>query len=188
MVNLINSRDAKHIVTIENPIEFVHEMRRSLVSQREVGTHVDTFATALRSALREDPDIIFVGEMRDLETITLALQAAETGHLVISTLHTSSAAKTISRIVDVFPAEQQAHIRTVLADILEGVVAQELVANRHGGRSLVVEVLQATSAVRALIREGKMHHIEHVIQTGASFGMRSRQGSIRLLQEVGLLG
>lgn len=187
LLDLMNARDSKHIVTIENPIEFVHTNRRCLVSQREVGTHVDSFSGALRSALREDPDIIFVGEMRDLETIRLALQAAETGHLVISTLHTSSAAKTVARIVDVFPAEQQAQIRAVLADSLEGVVAQELVVNRCGSRSLVAEVLLATPAVRSLIREGKTHHLEHVLDTSASSGMRSRAASIRLLRDQGLI-
>jgi twitching motility protein PilT len=125
--------------------------------------------------------------MRDLETIRLALQAAETGHLVISTLHTSSAAKTVARIVDVFPAEQQSHIRSVLADTLEGIIAQELVVNRGGGRSLVAEVLIATSAVRSLIREGKTHHVEHVLDTSASCGMRSRAASVRLLRDQGLI-
>jgi twitching motility protein PilT len=186
-VDLINRRDPKHIVTIENPIEFLHADRRSRVSQREVGTHVSSFSDALRSALREDPDIIFVGEMRDLETIRLALQAAETGHLVISTMHTSSAAKTVARVVDVFPAEQQPQIRSILADTLEGIIAQELVVNRQGTRSLVAEVLLATPAVRALIREGKSHHIEQVIQTSASIGMRSREASVRLMQESGIL-
>jgi twitching motility protein PilT len=125
--------------------------------------------------------------MRDLETIRLALQAAETGHLVISTLHTSSAAKTVARIVDVFPAEQQAQIRAVLADTLEGIIAQDLIVNRHGGRSLVPEVLLATPAIRSLIREGKTHHIEHVLDTSASSGMRSRVASLRLLREQGLI-
>ncbi len=185
IIDEIARRDAKHIVTIENPIEFLHETKRSLVSQREVGTHVESCATALRAALREDPDIIFVGEMRDVETIRLALQAAETGHLVISTLHTASAAKTVARVVDVFPAEQQAQIRAVLADTLEGVISQELVLNRQGGRSLVCEVLIATAAVRSLIREGKTHHIEHVLQTSASSGMCSRDASRRYLRELG---
>jgi len=187
MIDLISARDAKHIVTIENPIEFVHSGKRSLVSQREVGTHVESFSSALRSALREDPDIIFVGEMRDLETIRLALQAAETGHLVISTLHTSSAAQTVSRIIDVFPAEQHSQIRTLLAETLEGIIAQELIVNTHGGRSLVSEVLVATTSVRALIREGKTHHIDHVLSTSASGGMRSRAASVRALREQGLV-
>jgi len=187
LLDLINGRDTRHIVTIENPLEFLHANRSCLVSQREVGIHVRSFSDALRSALREDPDIIFVGEMRDLETIRLALQAAETGHLVISTLHTSSAAKTVARIVDVFPSEQQPQIRAILADTIEGIVAQELVVNRQGGRSLVAETLIATPAVRSLIRDGKTHHIEHVIQTSASVGMRSREASIRLLREIGLL-
>ena len=187
MIDLINKRDAKHIVTIENPIEFVHSAKRSLVSQREVGVHVDSFSSALRSALREDPDIIFVGEMRDLETIRLALQAAETGHLVISTLHTSSAAKTVSRIIDAFPPEQHLQIRTLLAETLEGIVAQELVSNRHGERSLVSEVMIATTPIRALIREGKTHHIDHVMQTSVTTGMVTRELSVRRLREQGLL-
>lgn len=187
LIDLINRRDSKHIVTVENPIEFLHANRSCLVSQREVGAHVRSSSEALRSALREDPDIIFVGEMRDLETIRLALQAAETGHLVISTLHTCSAAKTVARIVDVFPAEQQPQVRALLADTLEGIVAQELVANRQGGRSLVAEVLLATPGIRSLIREGKTHHIEHSIQTSASIGMRSREMSERVLRDLELL-
>lgn len=185
LIDQIAKRDPKHIVTIESPIEFVFESERALVSQREVGTHVATCAHALRAALREDPDVIFVGEMRDLETIQLALIAAETGHLVISTLHTSSAAQTIARIVDVFPAEQQPQVRNALSETLEGIVAQELVVNRRGGRSVVSEVLIATPAVRALIREGKTHHVEHVLQTSAGSGMMTREMSLRGLQERG---
>jgi twitching motility protein PilT len=185
LIDQITKRDPKHIVTIEHPIEFVFESERALVSQREVGTHVASWAHALRAALREDPDVIFVGEMRDLETIQLALVAAETGHLVISTLHTSSAAHTIARIVDVFPAEQQPQVRAALAETLEGIVAQELVVNRRGGRSVVSEVLIATPAVRALIREGKAHHVDHVLQTSAGSGMVTREMSIRGLQERG---
>lgn len=187
ILDRINTRDSKHIVTIEDPIEFVLGSRRSLVSQREVGTHVASFSDALRSSLREDPDIIFVGEMRDLETVRLALQAAETGHLVISTLHTSSVTKTIARIVDLFPAEQQPQVRAALADTIEGIIAQDLVVNRLGDRSLVAEVLVATSAVRSLIREGKAHHLEHVLDTSASSGMRSRAASVRLLREQGVV-
>jgi twitching motility protein PilT len=185
LIDQIAKRDPKHIVTIEHPIEFVFESDRALVSQREVGTHVASCAHALRAALREDPNVIFVGEMRDLETIQLALIAAETGHLVISTLHTSSAAQTIARIVDVFPAEQQPQVRAALAETLEGIVAQELVVNRRGGRSVVSEVLVATPAVRALIREGKTHHVDHVLQTSAGSGMLTREMSIRGLQERG---
>ena len=176
----INRRDASHIVTIEDPIEFVHESQRSLVSQREVGTHTASFSHALRAALREDPDVIFVGEMRDLETVRLALQAAETGHLVISTLHTASAAKTISRIIDVFPAEQQSQVRLILAEALEGVVSQELVVTA-GGRAVVSEVLVATPSVRALIRDGKTHQLEHVMQTSRGVGMQTREVALRSL-------
>ena len=187
LLDTINRHQPSHIITIEDPIEYVHESRCSLVSQREVGTHTSSFSHALRSALREDPDVIFVGEMRDLETMRLALQAAETGHLVISTLHTSSAAKTISRVVDVFPAEQQAIIRMMLAESIEGIVSQELVARSGGGRVVVSEVLVATPGVRSLIRDGKTHQLEHVMQTSSEVGMQTRETSVRSLRARGLL-
>src|SRR5712672_805238 len=154
MIQTINEKQQAHIITIEDPIEFVHENRRSLISQRELASHTKSFGAALRAALREDPDIILVGEMRDLETISLAITAAETGHLVFGTLHTNSAAKTVDRIIDVFPADRQAQIRTMLAESLRGVVAQQLLRRADGkGRVAAYEVLVATQAVRSLIRE-----------------------------------
>ena len=188
LLDVINRTQASHIVTIEDPIEYVHESQCSLVSQREVGTHTHSFSHALRSALREDPDVIFVGEMRDLETIRLALQAAETGHLVISTLHTASAAKTIARVVDVFPAEQQSMVKMMLAEAVEGIVSQELIARAGGGRVVVSEVLIATPGVRSLIRDGKTHQLEHVMQTSSGSGMQTRETALRTLRARGLLG
>lgn len=187
MLGRINQNDARHIVTIEDPIEFLHQSKRSLVSQRQVGAHTASFADALRAALREDPDVIFVGEMRDLETIRLALQAAETGHLVISTLHTSSASKTIARIIDVFPAEQQAHVRAVLSETLEGVIAQELVPAVGKGMVVVSEVLVATPAVRSVIRDGKTHQLDNIMQTSLGVGMQSREACLRSLQSAGMI-
>jgi twitching motility protein PilT len=188
LLDVINRSSESHIVTIEDPIEYVHESVRSLVSQREVGTHTKSFSQALRSALREDPDVIFVGEMRDLETVRLTLQAAETGHLVISTLHTAGAAKTVARVVDVFPAEQQAMVRMMFAEAVEGIVSQELVVCNGGGRVVVSEVLVATSSVRSLIRDGKTHQLEHVMQTSSGVGMQTREASLRSLRARGLLG
>jgi twitching motility protein PilT len=188
ILDTINRHEASHIVTIEDPIEFVHESQRSLVSQREVGVHTASFSHALRAALREDPDVIFVGEMRDLETVRLALQAAETGHLVISTLHTASAAKTITRIIDVFPAEQQPQVRMILSEAVEGIVSQELVVAPGRGRVVVSEVLVATPSVRALIRDGKTHQLEHVMQTSSGAGMQTREACLRLLRSRGVFG
>jgi twitching motility protein PilT len=172
MIDYINESKQNHILTVEDPIEFVHESKRSLINQREV--HRDTlgFNEALRSALREDPDVILVGELRDLETISLALTAAETGHLVFGTLHTNSAAKTIDRIIDVFPAGQQQQIRTMLSESLRGVVAQTLFTRADGqGRVAAYEVLRNTKAIANLIREGKLHQIPSAMQTGAAHGM-----------------
>src|ERR1700741_847200 len=173
MINYINDNRPDHIITIEDPIEFVHESKRSLINQREV--HRDTlgFSEALRSALREDPDVILVGEMRDLETISLALTAAETGHLVFGTLHTSSAPKTIDRIIDVFPAGQQGQIRTMLSESLEAIVAQTLVKKKGGGRVAACEILIGAPAVRNLIREAKLHQIQSMMQTGQRLGMQT---------------
>jgi twitching motility protein PilT len=187
LLDTINQEQARHILTIEDPIEYVHSPKRSLVSQREVGTHTASFPQALRSALREDPDVLFVGEMRDLETIRLALQAAETGHLVISTLHTASAAKTIARVVDVFPAEQQGMVRMILAEAIEGIVSQELIPRVGGGRVVVSEVLTAPPGVRALIRDGKTHQLEHVMQTSSGAGMQTREASLRGLRARGVV-
>lgn len=172
MIHSINMSREAHILTVEDPIEFVHPNLKSLVNQREVGAHTKSFANALKAALREDPDIILVGELRDLETISLALTAAETGHLVFGTLHTNSAAKTIDRIIDVFPAGQQSQIRTMLAESLRGVVAQTLFTRADGqGRVAAFEIMRNTKAIANLIREGKIHQIHSAIQTGSAFGM-----------------
>jgi twitching motility protein PilT len=187
MVDLVNSTWDGHILTIEDPVEFVHESKRCLVNQREVGAHTGSFSAALRSALREDPDVILVGEMRDLETIALALTAAETGHLVFGTLHTSSAPKTIDRIIDVFPAAQQSQIRTMLAESLEAVVAQRLLKKQGGGRIAACEVLVGTTAVRNLIREGKLHQIPSMMQTGQQQGMVTFDAAIADLQKRGVV-
>jgi twitching motility protein PilT len=172
LVNEINMTRESHIITVEDPIEFVHTNIKSLVNQREVGSHTKSFANALKAALREDPDILLVGEMRDLETISLALTAAETGHVVFGTLHTNSAAKTIDRIIDVFPAGQQQQIRTMLAESLRGVVAQTLFSRADGqGRVAAYEILRNTKAISNLIREGKVHQIASAMQTGSAHGM-----------------
>ncbi|MBL7670164.1 MAG: type IV pilus twitching motility protein PilT [Bdellovibrionaceae bacterium] len=172
MIHEINLTREAHIITVEDPIEFVHQNVKSLVNQREVGSHTKSFANALKAALREDPDILLVGELRDLETISLALTAAETGHLVFGTLHTNSASKTIDRIIDVFPAGQQQQIRTMLAESLRGVVAQALFSRADGqGRVAAFEILKNTKAVANLIREGKVHQIASAMQTGSRSGM-----------------
>jgi twitching motility protein PilT len=165
------TKDA-HIITVEDPIEFVHQNIKCLINQREVGSHTKSFANALKSALREDPDIMLVGELRDLETISLALTAAETGHLVFGTLHTNSAAKTIDRIIDVFPEGQQSQIRTMLAESLRGVIAQTLFSKADGqGRVAAYEIMRCTKAIGNLIRENKIHQIPSQIQTGQKSGM-----------------
>jgi twitching motility protein PilT len=172
LIHTINQEQQAHIITIEDPIEFVHDNHRCLISQREIASHTKSFSTALRAALREDPDIILVGEMRDLETIQLAITAAETGHLVFATLHTNSAIKTIDRVIDVFPEGQQTQIRVMLSESLRGVVAQALLPRPdRQGRVPVVEVLVNVPAVANLIREGKTHQIASVMQTGRAHGM-----------------
>jgi twitching motility protein PilT len=174
MINHINQTTPCHILTLEDPLEFIHEPVKAMISQREIGGHTESFASALRAALREDPDVILVGEMRDLETIQLAISAAETGHLVFGTLHTNSAAKTVDRIIDVFPADRQAQIRTMLAESLRGVIAQQLPKRADGkGRCGAYEVLVATPAVRSLIREQKTFQIVSAIGTGRKDGMQT---------------
>lgn len=174
MIHEINMNSESHIITVEDPIEFVHQNIKSVINQREVGSHTKSFSNALKAALREDPDILLVGELRDLETISLALTAAETGHIVFGTLHTNNAAKTIDRIIDVFPSGQQAQIRTMLSESLRGVVAQTLFPRADGqGRVAAYEILKSTKAVANLIREGKIHQIPSAIQTGSSSGMVS---------------
>jgi twitching motility protein PilT len=174
MVNHVNENEYAHILTVEDPIEFVHEAKKCLINQREVGPHTLSFANALRSALREDPDVILVGEMRDLETIRLALTAAETGHLVFATLHTSSAAKTIDRIVDVFPAAEKEMVRSMLSESLRAVISQTLLKTKDGnGRVAAHEIMIGTPAIRNLIRENKVAQMYSAIQTGQNFGMQT---------------
>lgn len=174
MVNHVNENLYGHILTVEDPIEFVHDAKRCLINQREVGPHTLSFTNALRSALREDPDIILVGELRDLETIRLALTAAETGHLVFGTLHTSSAAKTIDRIIDVFPAAEKEMVRAMLSESLKAVISQSLLKTRDGaGRIAAHEIMIGTPAIRNLIREAKIAQMNAAIQTGASVGMQT---------------
>jgi len=173
MVNHLNENEFGHVLTVEDPIEFVHESKKCLVNQREVGPHTLSFSNALRSALREDPDAILVGEMRDLETIRLALTAAETGHLVFGTLHTSSAAKTIDRIVDVFPGDEKDMVRSMLSESLRAVISQTLLKRIGGGRAAAHEIMIGTPAIRNLIREGKIAQMYSSIQTGGSAGMQT---------------
>ncbi len=181
MIDLINSEYEGHILTVEDPIEFVHRSKKCLVNQREVGPHTQSFNNALRAALREDPDIILVGEMRDLETIQLALTAAETGHLVFGTLHTSSAPKTVDRIIDVFPPNQQAQVRAMFAESIQAIITQTLCKKVGGGRAAALEILIGTTAVRNLIREGKIHQIPSVMQTSQNVGMQTLEMHLKEL-------
>ena len=187
MLDYINSNKYHHILTIEDPIEFVHESKKCLINQREV--HRDTlgFSEALRSALREDPDIILVGEMRDLETIRLALTAAETGHLVFGTLHTTSAAKTIDRVVDVFPAEEKSMVRSMLSESLQAVISQTLLKKTGGGRVAAHEIMIGTPAIRNLIREDKVAQMYSAIQTGGALGMQTLDACLKTLVSKGLV-
>ncbi|MDP1932848.1 MAG: type IV pilus twitching motility protein PilT [Gammaproteobacteria bacterium] len=187
MMDYVNNTRYEHILTIEDPIEFVHESKKCLVNQREV--HRDTlgFAEALRSALREDPDIILVGELRDLETIRLALTAAETGHLVFGTLHTTSAAKTIDRIIDVFPAAEKAMVRSMLSESLQAVISQALLKKNGGGRVAAHEIMIGTPAIRNLIREDKVAQMYSAIQTGSSYGMKTLDQCLKELVQKGTI-
>lgn len=179
MIDLIDNERYLHVLTIEDPIEYVYRGNKCLINQRELGPHTKSFANALRAALREDPDVILIGEMRDLETISLALTAAETGHLVFGTLHTNSAAETINRVVDVFPADQQDQIRAQFSDAIIGVISQRLLPTQDGrGRVAAMEVMVATSAIRNLIREGKTHQISSIIQTGGKYNMQTMDQSL----------
>src|SRR5512145_741319 len=187
MVNHINENEQGHILTIEDPIEFVHESKKCLINQREVGPHTLSFSNALRSALREDPDVILVGEMRDLETIRLALTGAETGHLVFGTLHTSSAAKTIDRIVDVFPAAEKEMVRAMLSESLRAVISQTLLKRIGGGRIAAHEIMIGTPAIRNLIREGKIAQMYSSIQTGQAQGMQTLDQNLQELMMKGLI-
>ena len=181
MIDHINDNRFEHILTIEDPVEFVHRSKRCLINQREVHRDTQGFAPALRSALREDPDVILVGEMRDLETIRLALTAAETGHLVFGTLHTTSAAKTVDRIIDVFPGDEKAMVRSMLSESLQAVISQTLLKRQGGGRVAAHEILIATSAVRNLIREDKVAQIYSSLQTGGNLGMQTLDSALSRL-------
>ncbi len=182
MIDLINTEEKGHIITIEDPIEFVHATKNCLVNQRELGPHTHSFANALRSALREDPDVMLVGEMRDLETISLAITAAETGHLVFGTLHTSGAPKTIDRIVDVFPAAQQNQVRSMLSESIQAVITQALFRRKDGrGRVAGFEIMTGTPAIRNLIRENKIAQIPSIMQTSRGAGMQTMEASVKEL-------
>jgi twitching motility protein PilT len=187
MVDKINNERAQHIITIEDPIEFTHRSKKSVIVQREVHYDTYSFSAALRSALREDPDVVLVGEMRDLETIASAITIAETGHLVFATLHTNSAAQSIDRMIDVFPPHQQPQIRSQLSNILMAICSQRLVPAIGGGRLAAAEILVATPAVRNIIREGKTHQLDAVIQTGAEYGMQSMDKNLVTMIHAGTI-
>src|SRR5579884_3313451 len=187
MIGKINSERAAHIITIEDPIEYTHRSQKAVIAQREVHYDTYSFSAALRSALREDPDVVLIGEMRDLETIASAITIAETGHLVFATLHTNSASQSIDRMIDVFPPHQQPQIRAQLSNILMAIVSQRLIPAIGGGRIAAAEILVATPAVRNIIREGKSHQLEAVIQTGAEFGMQSMDKTLVALIHEGTI-
>jgi twitching motility protein PilT len=187
MINHINCNDYAHILTVEDPIEFVHESQKSLINQREIKRDTHGFNEALRSALREDPDVILVGEMRDLETIRLAMTAAETGHLVFGTLHTTSAAKTIDRIIDVFPAAEKDMVRAMLSESLQAVISQTLLKKIGGGRVAAHEIMVGTAAIRNLIREAKVAQMYSAIQTGRKDGMQTLDQNMKELVDKGLV-
>ena len=186
MIDDINRREKGHIITIEDPIEFVHTKQQCLISQREIGTHTTGFGAALHSALREDPDVILVGELRDLETMSTAITAAEMGILVMATLHTNGAAPTVDRMVNAFPSDKQSHVRTMLSTSLRGVISQQLLQKAGGnGRVAAQEILINTPASANLIRQGKLDQLETVMQSGAQFGMRTMDMAIQLLLDSG---
>jgi len=187
MIDKINTEKAHHIITIEDPIEFTHKSKKSVLVQREVHYDTFSFSAALRSSLRQDPDVVLIGEMRDLETIASAITIAETGHLVFATLHTNSAAQSIDRMIDVFPAHQQPQIRAQLSNILMAICSQRLIPSIGGGRSVATEILVATPAVRNIIREGKTHQLDAVIQTGAEYGMQSMDKTLVTMIHAGTI-
>jgi twitching motility protein PilT len=187
MVDYLNGTFEGHILTIEDPIEFVHQSKKCLVNQRELGPHTHSFGNALRAALREDPDVVLVGEMRDLETIQLALTAAETGHIVFGTLHTSSAPKTVDRVIDVFPPTQQAQIRAQFAESIEAVITQTLLKKKSGGRVAALEIMTGTTAIRNLIREGKVHQIPGTMQVSQKDGMQTMDMALQNLAAKGVV-
>jgi twitching motility protein PilT len=187
MIDYLNNTFEGHILTVEDPIEFVHQSKKCLVNQRELGPHTHSFANALRAALREDPDVILVGEMRDLETIQLALTAAETGHIVFGTLHTSSAPKTVDRIIDVFPPSQQAQIRAQFAESIEAVITQTLLKKKAGGRMAALEIMTGTTAIRNLVREGKIHQVPGTMQVSQKDGMQTMDMALQNLVTRGVV-
>ena len=187
MVDWVNQNKECHVITIEDPVEYFHTSMHCLINQRELGSTTKTFARALRAALREDPDVILVGEMRDFETVSLALTAAETGHLVLTTLHTSSAAKTIDRIIDVFPAEQKSQVRSMLAESIQAVISQTLMPRKDKGRVVACEIMIANTAIRNLIREDKIYQIPSMIQAGSKIGMQSKDQHLLTLVSDGSL-
>ena len=187
LIDKINREKSTHIITIEDPIEFTHKSQRSVIAQREVHYDTFSFAAALRSALREDPDVVLIGEMRDLETIQAAITIAETGHLVFATLHTNSAAQSIDRMIDVFPSHQQPQVRTQLSNMLMAICAQRLVPAIGGGRVVAAEIMIANPAIRALIRDGKTHQLDTAIQTGADQGMQTMDRTLAKLVQTGVI-
>lgn len=187
MIDFINRHQRRHILTLEDPIEFIHRSQRSLIQQRELGRDTHSFDDALRAALREDPDVILLGELRDTTTIRLALTAAETGHLVLATLHTRSAPQAVERLVDVFPAEEKTYVRAQLASSLQAVIAQKLLSKPGGGRVAIYEILTATAAVSSMIREGKTHQLVSVLQTGAQSGMQTFEQGLQQRVAQGIL-
>ncbi|KMT21326.1 type IV pilus twitching motility protein PilT [Clostridium cylindrosporum] len=188
MINEINTTRNCHVITLEDPIEYLHKHKKSIINQREVGYDTKSYKNALRSALREDPDVILIGEMRDLDTISIAITAAETGHLVLATLHTIGASKTVNRIVDVFPPHQQQQIKVQLAAVLEGVISQQLIKRADGkGRACALEIMTANPAIRNLIREGKTYQIDSVVQTSSKMGMKTMDMSLVELCRQGVI-
>lgn len=188
MINEINSTRKANIITLEDPIEYLHKHNKSIINQREIGRDSNSYTSALRAILREDPDVILIGEMRDLETISIAITAAETGHLVFSTLHTIGAAKTIDRIIDVFPPFQQQQIKIQLAAVIRGIVSQQLVPTEDGnGRIAALEIMISTPAIQNLIREGKTHQLQSLIQTGNKYGMKTMDMSLAELYRTGII-
>ena len=187
MVDKVNNERQGHILTIEDPIEFIHQNKKCIVNQREVHQDTDSFGAALRVSLRQDPDVVLIGEMRDLETIQAACTIAETGHLTLATLHTNSAAKSINRIIDVFPSDQKSTIRAQLAMVLEAVISQTLVPKIGGGRILACEVMVANTAVRSLIREDKVHQLQGIIEIGQKYGMQTMNQDLAKLFHKGLI-
>ncbi|HGM5492272.1 TPA: type IV pilus twitching motility protein PilT [Serratia fonticola] len=187
MIDFINQHQRRHILTLEDPIEFIHRSQRALIQQRELGRDTHSFDDALRAALREDPDVILLGELRDIATVRLALTAAETGHLVLATLHTRSAPQAVERLVDVFPAQEKAYVRAQLANSLQAVIAQKLLSKPGGGRVAIYEILTATAAVSSMIREGKTHQLLSVLQTGAQSGMQTFEQGLQQRVAQGIL-